>query len=87
MDILEQIKHYAVQYYGVDWMVALAIFAGIFLLGNERKAGFIMGMLSVVFGLIFSFQIQSIANGIASFMLFILYLRGYLKWRHHGEIR
>lgn len=78
---MEQIKHYAFQYYGVDWTVTVLVFAGIFLLGDKKKAGFIVGMVSSIFALIFSFQIGSIANGATSVVLFVLYLRGYLKWK------
>jgi len=80
MEILEQIKHYAFQYYGVDWIVTLTVFAGIFLLGDKKKLGFVVGMISAIVGFIFSFQIESIANGVTSIVLFFLYLRGYIKW-------
>lgn len=78
---MEQIKHYAFQYYGVDWIVTVLVFTGIFLLGDKKKAGFIVGMVSSVFAFLFSFQIGSIANGVTSVVLFVLYLRGYLKWK------
>lgn len=81
MNLTEQIKHYAFQYYGVDWIVTVLVFAGIFLLGDKKKAGFIVGMASSVFAFLFSFQIGSIANGVTSVVLFVLYLRGYLKWK------
>lgn len=75
MDIIEQIKFYAFQYYGIDWIVTLTVFAGVFLLGDKKKSGFFVGMFSSVIGFIFSFQIGSIANGVISLVLFILYLR------------
>lgn len=78
---MEQIKHYAFQYYGIDWIVTVLVFTGIFLLGDKKKAGFIVGMVSSVFAFLFSFQIGSIANGVTSVVLFVLYLRGYLKWK------
>jgi hypothetical protein len=81
MQLLSQIQHYAFKYYGVDWVIALTVFAGIFLLGDKKKLGFMLGMISSIFGVIFSFQIGSIANGLTSVFLFILYLRGYVKWK------
>ena len=81
MPLLEQIGHYAFQYYGVDWIIMLTVFAGIFLLGDKKMLGFIMGMVSATFAFVFSFQIGSIANGVMAVVLFALYLRGWLKWR------
>lgn len=81
MQILEQIKHYAIQYYGLDWLITLAVFVSIFFLGDKKKLGFIIGMISAVLTFIFSFQIGSIANGVTAIGLFVLYLRGFIKWR------
>jgi hypothetical protein len=79
VDLIEQIKRYVFQYYGIDWIVTLTVFAGIFLLGDKKMAGFIVGMISATFAFIFSFQIGSMANGVTAVVLFFLYLRGYLK--------
>ncbi len=68
------------RYGGVDWLVTATAFLGIFLLGEKRRSGFAIGMLSCVFGVIFSLQIGSIANGVSSAVLFFLYLRGYVRW-------
>ena len=81
MDFITQIKNYAFKYQGIDWLVALTVFIGVFLLGDKKKLGFIAGMMSSTFGLIFSFQIGSVANGLTSIILFFLYLRGYLNWK------
>lgn len=78
---MDKLLDYTFQYYWVDWIVTLTVFAWIFLLGDKKKPGFIMWMISAFFGIIFSFQITSIANWIASVVLFYLYLRGYIKWR------
>jgi hypothetical protein len=80
MEILDQLKHYAFQYYGVDWAVTLTVFIGLFLLGDKKKAGFVVGMISSTIAFAFSFQIGSIANGVTAATLFVLYLRGYIKW-------
>jgi hypothetical protein len=71
----------ALQYWGVDWALAAAALASIFFLGDKRRAGFLIGVFSCVLGLIFSWQINSIANAITSSVLLLLYMRGWLKWR------
>ena len=81
MEILSQIKHYAFQYYGVDWAVTLTVFIGLFMIGDKKVAGFIVGMISSTIAFAFSFQIGSIANGVTAAVLFGLYLRGYIKWK------
>jgi len=80
MNFVQQIQYYLFQYYGIDWLITFMIFASIFLLGNKR-IGFIFGILGQIFAFIFSFQIGSIANGFMASILFILYFRGYLKWK------
>lgn len=85
MHFWAEVQHYTFQYYGVDWLITLTAFTGIFLLGEKKKEGFILGMISSAVGIIFSFQIGSIANGITSLVLFFFYLRGYIKWRTTPE--
>lgn len=76
----EHFWHSAFSYYGVDWMITLTVFTGIFLLGEKKKEGFIVAMTSSIFGLVFSYQIGSIANAVTAVVLFLVYLRGYLLW-------
>jgi hypothetical protein len=78
---LENLSHLLFQYYCVDWAITATVFAGIFLLGDKKRIGFAIGMVSAILSLVFSFQIKSIANGVTSAVLFGLYLRGFLKWR------
>lgn len=80
MSWLPTLSHYALQYYGIDWIITLTGFTAIFLLGDKKRGGFILGMIASFFGLIFSFQVGSIANGISSTVLFVLYGRGYMRW-------
>lgn len=79
MDILT-LNHIALQYYGTDWIVMVTGLAGTYLLGNKRRTGFLLGMASAAFGILFSMQIGSVANGITSVTFLLLFLRGYLRW-------
>jgi hypothetical protein len=69
------------RYWGVDWALAVFALASIFFLGDKRRLGFAVGMASCVLGIIFSWQIGSIANAITSTVLLAMYLRGWIKWR------
>jgi hypothetical protein len=68
------------RYYGVDWAVTATVFLSIYLVGEKKKAGFLIGMASAVLAMLFSYQIRSVANGVTSAVIFVLYLRGFLKW-------
>jgi len=81
MGVYEQLQQWFFQYYGVDWAITLTVFISLFLIGDKRITGFIVGMTSATLALAFSFQIGSVANGVTALMLFGLYLRGYMKWR------
>ena len=79
--LLNQVVYYLFLYKGVDWLIAISVFAGIFLLGDKKRLGFILGAISSVLGIIFSIQIKSIANGLVSIVLLFLYMRGYFNWK------
>ena len=70
----------ATQYYGVDWLLLVCAMLGIVLIGDRRREGFLLGMVSCMLGIVFSVQIGSIANGISSFLLLCVYCRGYWRW-------
>ena len=69
------------RYSGVDWIVTCAGFTSLYLLGNKCRTGFLFGTIAAAFGILFSYQIGSIANGISSTAFLVLNIRGYLKWR------
>jgi nicotinamide riboside transporter PnuC len=81
MGISPSIVHSLFQYYGVDWFVMITAFVCLFLIGERDRIGFVVGMLSATFGIIFSYQIGSVANAISSVVVLVLYLRGFLQWR------
>ena len=69
------------KYYGIDWLIFLAVVIHLWLLGERKRAAFLFGMTSAMLGLIFSIQIDSIANGIAMVVYFCMHVRAYCKWR------
>src|SRR5437868_1418876 len=70
----------AFQYYGVDWLIAVLVFLGLFGIEEHRRNGFLFGAASAVLGVVFSLQIHSIANLVTSVILTLLYTRGYLTF-------
>lgn len=86
MELYHAVTHAMFQYYGIDWLVTFTAFACLFLIGERNRLGFAIGMLSAAFGVIFSFQIGSIANGVSSIVVFGLYLRGFMQWRETAAV-
>ncbi len=69
-------------YYFTDWIGMALIFSGVFSLGNQKRYGFIFGLLSNISWFAFGILSASIATILANVILFILNLRGYIKWNH-----
>ncbi len=86
MDVSALLQYYAFHYYGIDWAGMLTGFACISLLANHKRSGFLLGMVSACFGIIFSLIVGSMANAIASVVVLGLYFRGYGKWSREDVI-
>lgn len=69
------------KYYGVDWILLILSVINLWLLGNGKKFGFIIGVVSNIFGIIFGIMIESYASPAMNIMFMIMNIRGYLKWR------
>lgn len=68
------------RYYGVDWIVLITVFIGIYLLGEKKRSGFAVGMTSAAFSMILGIQVGSMASIVTALVIFSLYLRGYIRW-------
>ena len=71
----------AFQFYATDWLAMFLTFVAFYFLGEQKKVGFIFGMLANIAWLIFAILAGSIATVIANIVLFGLNLRGFLKWK------
>lgn len=69
------------QYYGFDWLATLCGLAGMFLLGNRSKYGFIFCMLGSSSWIVVGFFIGSFPLICGSSIFVILHIRGILKWQ------
>jgi nicotinamide riboside transporter PnuC len=69
------------RYYGVDWLAMVSTFLSLWLLGERRRAGFLIGMVAAGFWFAFGILAGSLANPIANTLFFALNLRGYWRWR------
>ncbi|CAN5288345.1 nicotinamide mononucleotide transporter [soil metagenome] len=69
------------QYYGIDWLATACGLAGVFLLGNKNKYGFLVFMMASASWVTFGFLVGSLAVILGSSTFFVMHLRGWLKWR------
>lgn len=70
-----------INYYGIDWLATVCGLAGVFLLGNKNKYGFLVFMIASASWVTFGFLTGSIAVILGSSTFFFMHLRGWLKWR------
>ena len=68
------------QYYGVDIIAMLLTFAGIYLIGNKTRYGFLVAVVGNILWVTLGTLTSSIALIITNVVLILLYLRAYKKW-------
>lgn len=67
-------------YYGLDWIAMGLTFWSIYWIGERRRMGFVLGMIGNGFWFVFGYFAASPATLVANVVIFLLNLRGYLKW-------
>ena len=69
------------QFYGIDWLATVCGLAGVFLLGNKNRWGFLIFMVAIASWVSFGFITGSYAVILGSSTFFFMHLRGWLRWR------
>jgi hypothetical protein len=69
------------QYYGVDWLATAGTLVSLWLLGEQRRSGFVIGMAAAAGWFAFGMLASSVAAIIANSLLFALNVRGYWRWQ------
>lgn len=72
------------KYYGIDWIVCVLVLSSIYLTAHKKSSGFLVGAASAIAGIIFSYFIDSWANGICSLAVLLFNLWAYRKWQNEG---
>jgi len=54
---------------------------GVWLIGNKKRSGFMFGIISQIFWALLFIHLKTYLLISTSVIYFILYLRGWLKWR------
>ena len=69
------------RYNGADWTGFALTLGSLYLLGDHRRVGFLLGAVASVAWAAFSIQAESTPTLIANIVFFTLNLRGWAKWR------
>lgn len=69
------------KYYGIDWTAMVMTFCFLYYVGEEKRSGFVFGILASIAWLTFGILAESIANVIANLIFITLNVRGYVKWK------
>lgn len=69
------------EHYGIDWLaMAINLYAA-YLLGNNRKFGFVLFAISNIFWILLGIStMSSYGMAIGNFVFFLINVRGYMKW-------
>ena len=68
------------RYYAVDWSATAGTLVSLWLLGEQRRLGFVVGAAAATGWFAFGVLAGSTATMIANSLLFVLYVRGYRRW-------
>lgn len=71
------------QYYGIDWIGMVLMLISVYLLSDSKRHGFLFGAVGNIVWIVFGVLAASMATILLNSGLFILNLRGWLKWKQH----
>ncbi|MGB3616514.1 MAG: hypothetical protein WBA12_00200 [Catalinimonas sp.] len=73
------------EYWGLDWLgMGLSLLAS-YLLGNQRRIGFLVFIVANVIWVFLGFAwFDSIGTAVGNLVFLLINLRGYLRWTRKG---
>lgn len=72
-------------YWGVDWLAIVATVAGMWLLGGERRMGFVVYGVGAAAWVATGILAESWAMILGNAAFIVVNARGYLRWGKSGE--
>jgi hypothetical protein len=69
------------RYLGFDLVSAACGLAGLYLLGNQNRYGFLLCMAASAFGIVFGALAQSLPLLVLHVILLLVNLRGFKRWQ------
>ncbi|HEY0908197.1 MAG TPA: PnuC protein [Candidatus Paceibacterota bacterium] len=82
---MDNLIEFFTKFYGIDIFAMLLTFTGIYLIGNKKKYGFIVALFGNIIWVCLGLWVQSIGLMFANFVIVILYVRNYIKWKESTD--
>ena len=70
----------AANYYYIDLVGMICMLASIWLLGNQRRSGFVIGLVGASSFVVFGILAESLFAILGNSILAIIYIRGWYRW-------
>jgi hypothetical protein len=70
----------AAGYYFIDLLGIICMLASIWLLGNQRRSGFVIGLVGATSFVVFGVLALSLFAIIGNSILAVIYIRGWIRW-------
>tara|TARA_Y100000589_G_scaffold180726_2_gene171074 strand:- start:8812 stop:9132 length:321 start_codon:yes stop_codon:yes gene_type:complete len=68
------------QHYFIDLVAVICMFVSIWLLGNQKREGFVFGMIAAAGFIAFNGLVESIPGVVGNLVLLGLNIRGWNRW-------
>ncbi len=68
------------QHYFIDLVAVVCMFVSIWLLGNQKREGFVFGMIAAVAFIAFNGLVESVPGIVGNLVLLALNIRGWNRW-------
>jgi len=68
-------------YYGLDWVAATLMLAGLWMVANKKRSGFAVTMLGSIIGAGVSYMAFQYGFLLSNTAMVFVALRGYLLWK------
>lgn len=73
-------------YYGIDWIAAVLLIANIWLVGSNKRIGWLVGAVACCFSTAFVIMTKSYPQIAMNIIFIILNIRGYYNWKKPPSI-
>ena len=74
-------------YYFIDLFAIVCMLSSIWLLGNHRRSGFVVGIMGAVAFVIFGLLAESLFAILGNLLLGAIYLRGWIRWTPRESVQ
>ncbi len=67
-------------FYSLDWVASLLTLLGMIYIGNKKRIGFIIAIVSNIIWIIFAIKMHSDGMVFLNIILAVIYIRSYIQW-------